>query len=76
MSGVGFGVRFSSSDFARSTMLFRQLPHPKTQERRDHGERRADPKWNRLSADNYLGLVEETEKMAESKEREKQRCDS
>ena len=57
-------------------MLFRQLPHPKTQERGDQGERRADPKGNRLRADSYLGLAQEPEKMAKSEEREKQRCDS
>jgi len=57
-------------------MLFRQLPHPKTQERGDQGERRADPKGNHLSADSYLGLAQETEKMAKSKEREKQRGDA
>ena len=59
-----------------SLVLSRQLPHPKTQQRRDHGERRADPKWDRLSAESDLGLAQETEKMAESKEGEKERCDS
>lgn len=56
--------------------LFRQPPHPKTQERRDHGKRRADPKWNGVTADNDLGVLEQADNMAQRNGREEQRCDS
>ena len=62
--------------FCKVEMLFRQLPQPKAQERPDHDDRRAEPEWNCVMADNYLRVLKQTEKMAESKEREKERCDS
>ena len=49
----------------------RQLPRPETQERRDQGDQDADPKWNRLTADDYLHLVQEAEQMEQSKDRKK-----
>ena len=66
------GVRVA--DWVRADLLFRQLPRPETQERRDHGDQDAGPEWNRLTADDYLHLVEETEKMEESKDCEKRCC--
>ena len=36
----------------------------KTPERRDHGKRRAYPKWNRVTADNDLGVLEQADNMA------------
>ena len=48
----------------------------KTQERRDHGKRRADPKWNQVTADNDLGVLEQADNMAQRNGREEQRCDS
>jgi hypothetical protein len=48
----------------------------KTQERRDHGQRRADPEWNRVTADNDPGVLEQADNMAQRNGPEEQRCDS
>ena len=58
-------LRLCPKAAAPTAILFRQLPHPKTEERRDHGQGRADPDWNRLTAESYLGLRKETDKMTE-----------